>query len=126
MASQFHLKIRWITRALKTITSEHRFLQQISIHIFYWVIEPENVRLAFREEIYQEWMDLDSILVQICQSHTCCVKAELYPNLMEIQGHHGMRMHTNPMDEYINDLLPEMKKRGLIVVVHHKNIKPIS
>ena len=123
-----HLRIRWITGALKKITSERRVLQQISFHVFFNLDEPEDVRLAVGEEIYQEWMDLDSMLVRICQSHTCHVKAVLsfrrkWRKLMQqspeiVDGYiDNMKGSTEKTHKYINGLLPEMTKGGLIDVV---------
>ena len=58
----------WTAMALKTLTSEHKDFQKVSIHISIHPSpedEPDNIRETIGEKIYKQWMDLDRVLVQL-------------------------------------------------------------
>ena len=97
--------VAWITTALETITSEHKALQQISIHFIYYYEDLNNVSNAVGGSVYhEEWIDLDGALVQFCESRGCRVKA--VPDLSK-GGEY----------KYIEGFLPKMTEQGLIDVV---------
>ena len=92
--------IIWITETLRMLIPSPQILQEISLHISFWDNKRGDIRLAVGEQIYQQWMSLDSLLIQICKSQMC-MEAVLY----------GQR---NPV--YINHLLPKMMEGGFINV----------
>ena len=99
--------VEWITVALQTITPKHRDLHQISIYVPYSLIligSDDNARLAFGEEVFGQWLDLDRLLVQLresCSLHPRVVCAEL-------------TWETRGLRDCIECLLPETAKRGMI------------
>lgn len=100
--------ITWITTALKTITSEHTALQWISIHFLFIQSEQLSDVGEFEgDEVYRQWMDLDSILVHLWELRACRTKAVL-------DGKSGGETTYG----YIEGVLPEMTKRGLIDLVY--------
>ena len=109
MVFRFKTDIAWITAALNTVAHEHSLLRQISISFPFYADRPTNVRLDFGEETYQEWMDLDNILAQLCESRACRINA-VYD---QITG-------GKPMCKYIEGLLPRVVERGLIDAIHFR------
>jgi len=95
--------------ALQTITPEHRDLQQITIRIPYRhgppARVPENLREAAEEDGYRQWMDLDSLLVQLSESRAIRTKVM-----------HGVRNSGRNLEmcEHIESLLPGIAERGTI------------
>lgn len=101
--------IMWIISALRTITSEHEDLQQISIHIPYYpsyIADPANIRGIVGEEVYRQWMDLDHLVVQFWESRT------IRPKIMHLAAEKGL------MVACIGVLLPEITKRGISELVN--------
>lgn len=82
--------VTWVVWALRTITSEHKALQQISIHVVFPLDELNDIRLAVNEDIYQHWKGLDSILFQICQSGVCRLRTLIYH-----QNEWGVRVYRD-------------------------------
>jgi hypothetical protein len=98
----------WVTRTLRTITPEHRDLQQISIHNTFRYSRrsvPVDAKQLAGEEGYEEWMDLDRALIQLWESRT--VRTRLFN-----AGREGGKMR-----ELRRGLLPEVTKRGIIELV---------
>jgi hypothetical protein len=92
----------WVDMTFKSITAEHRDLQQISIHIPFptVIVEgPADAREFLGEELYGEWMDLDRTLTQLWESRAVCTKL-LY------------KAEDEKSCEIIRGLLPETMKRG--------------
>lgn len=88
--------------ALRTITPAHRDLQQISIHV------PVGARDVLREDICKQWTELDRTLVQLWESRA-----------IRVTGVYDVRREEwKAVYEYIQDLLPEMTKRGGIEMVN--------
>ena len=59
--------------ALQTVTSKHRDLWRISIHVpyDYTLNSPgANVRQGLEEVMYGQWLDLDRLLVQFWKSRS--------------------------------------------------------
>ena len=90
----------WAVLALKTITSKHGDLQQISIFF------PFNARDTIDKYTYNQWMDLDRSLVQLWDSHG--IRVNIVCNVGE-ENREGFW-------EWIGALFPETKKRGIIGV----------
>ena len=112
--------VTWITWALKTITDENKALQLISINVIFPFDKPDDIRLAVEEEIYQQWMDLDSILIQICKSGVCHMRVEICDKIQL-----GRRVYKDggATHKYMDGLLPKMMKGGLVDVVNVKNLR---
>jgi len=91
--------VRWITMTLQTVDS--KTLQSITIDPHSAI--PETVE----EEVYQEWQDLDRLLVQFWTSHSIRPKVKYVPRWGE-----GRELRD---DAQI--LLPELTKRGLVDLV---------
>jgi len=87
--------------ALRTITSEHRDLQQISIHV------PSRSTSIRNQETDMQWTDLDRLLVQLWESHA------IYTKIVYSTEEEGRKAACG----YIGGLLPEMTERGIIEVV---------
>jgi len=94
---------------LRTITSKHQDLQQITIHTPYHrcpsTPESENLREAVGEDEYRQWMDLDSLLVQLSESHTIRTKVT-----------HGKENSERKLEmcENMRGLLPKVAESGTI------------
>ena len=86
--------------ALRTITSKHRDLQQISIYV-----PSRSTSTRDQETVSRQWMDLDRLLVQVWESHAIRTKV--------ICG----AAEKKVMCGYIGSLLPEITKRGIIELV---------
>ncbi|KAF9645555.1 hypothetical protein BDM02DRAFT_3120021 [Thelephora ganbajun] len=83
---------------LPTISPRHRDLRQISIHACHDLAIPTvNVRVI--QAINGQWLDLDRLLDQLCESRSIRTKL----------------IHTIPVQKQrIGRRLPEAAKRGII------------
>lgn len=101
------LHVIWVTESLKTITTEHNDLQQISIYIPF-CLDKFFGRLAARASgTHQQWKELDKVLVQLWESRA--IHAKVICNAKE--------RRREDMCEFIEGRLPEMRrKRGIQVV----------
>jgi len=95
--------------ALQTITSKHQDLQQITICIPYrrypLARESGNLGGAAGKVGYRQWADLDSLLVQLSESHAIRTKVT----------HCGESSMTKlEMCEYIGSRFPKLAERGMI------------
>ena len=93
------MNVRWIIRALKTV--ESRSLQHITIHP-----TPGD---AIEEAVYQEWQDLDQLLVQFWITHS--IRPRLVYKVRRFVG--------KDLRDYAAGLLPELTRRGLVDLVEH-------
>ena len=102
--------IAWVTAALQTITTEHRNLRSISIYapFRFTQINPDaNVRETIGGEIFDQWLDLDRLLVQFWESRS------IRPNVVCTKVERG-----NKNTRYcIGCVLPEVTKRGVIDLI---------
>ena len=73
--------IVWVTNSLKTITSRHKDLRDVSIHPDF-VIKPidnrVNLKQTVGEDNFQHWRDLDRTLNQLSELHGVRVKVVYY------------------------------------------------
>ena len=101
----------WIAKTLDTITSRHRSLQRISIHLphIYHQITREDglTERAARMDFGIQWLDLDNILVRFWDSRSIRPKV-VYPLT---------RNYKEEMRNGAGHLLPEVTKRGIIDLV---------
>lgn len=119
VAFQFwDFEVAWIIQVLRTITLEHKVLQEISIHIVPQYGKSGDIKFAVKKCIYPEWADLDDTLLNICQSRACHVKVVV----------HGQKERESQIQKYIKaaqecmvHLLPKVTKEGLISVVYSKH-----
>ena len=95
------LNIRWITAAIRTTTPKHRDLRKISIHVPYSKTSFDTVK---RSANYQEWLDLDRLLVQIWESHSTSLRVICTTQLGQPEGMIGLA----------DCLLPELTRRGRV------------
>jgi len=102
--------IDWITVALKTITPEHRDLQQVMIYVPYHLMPVRvcaDVRQFFGEAACQQWLDLDCLLVQFWESRS--IRPRMIRTTSAGEG--------RDMRGCIGLLTPEATRRGIIDVV---------
>jgi hypothetical protein len=108
--------VQWIITALRTISPEHRDLQQITIWLSYYLTYfgfGGNVRRAVGEVNYGQWLDLDCLLVGLWESYSIRPKAAVSTD--QAEGIEGAR-------DCVGHLLLEMTKRGLIDLVEYQHM----
>ena len=107
---------QWVAMTLRTITRKHRNLQQISLNArwesYIRLIDsgndPTNLRNAIGETLYQGWLELDEVLVQLWESHS--VRSEVvYDACREICGRKAGRR--------VENLLSGAMARGIVHLV---------
>ena len=98
------LGAEWVSMALRTVTPSHRNLQQISLsvpHVPYDttldLANPADVRRAIGEVIYEQWLELDRVLVQLSESHSIRPKVLYYASAGKDEG----------LRSWVGSLLPE-------------------
>ena len=107
--------VTWIITALQTITTGHRDLRQISIHVpnnLPLTDDGGNVGQIVGEVTYREWLDLDDLLVQFWESRSIHPKVILDSTMWVGKGR---------IKYCIGYLLPEITKRGIIDLVRLVN-----
>ena len=96
--------VDWVVAALQTATPKHRGLQQITIRIAYEATMPflgSNVRENMEDHAYEQWLDLDRLLIQLLELFLIRPKVECVAVKV-----------TQEMRDALEWLLPEMAKRG--------------
>jgi hypothetical protein len=89
--------------ALKTLTYKHSDLQKVLIYFMNDLGgEPSNVRQAIGEDIYNQWMDLDRVLVRLWESNAIYIQVTYTTSLWKRTAH-----------ECVSGLLPGLMKRGI-------------
>ena len=65
---------RWLLTTLSTVTRDHRELRQITLAMISFIAigDPRcvSIRVLLGETVYQEWLELDRLLVQLCELHS--------------------------------------------------------
>jgi len=97
------LSVEWITLALQVVTCKHQDLRRISVDVPYHLA---CIRQAIGEEIFEQWSDLDRILVRLWES------LSIRPNVRWTKG----RWEGDRVGDCIGRLLPEMARRGTVTV----------
>ena len=103
--------VRWMTLALQTITPDHRDFRQISIHVpkpYRPIANPPDLRQG---SVYNQWMDLDRLLVQLWESRG------IRPKVL-----YEASENKEAMGEHIGCLFPEITERGIIELADY--VKP--
>ena len=101
----------WIVMALRTITPDHRQLQRVSIVVHNKLYRtsasytnPPHAMHIVGETSYREWLELDRLLAQLCESRSICLEILLIP---------ALSVDTNRVNSIVEGLLPELMTRGL-------------
>lgn len=104
------LRPGWIITTLRTITHDHGELERITLMISSprGLYGHEDAKYAVKEGVYQEWLELDHLLAQLCESHSIRVKV-LYNLRVPVDG--------GEQKSRINVLLPEIMTRGMVDLV---------
>jgi len=100
------LGVGWITTALQTTILKHRELRKILIYIsHYWT---SNAKLIKRSaDDCGQWVDLDRLLVQFCESRSTRPKVVIRATLEGEEGEERVR-------SLAECLLPELTRKGMI------------
>jgi hypothetical protein len=99
------LNVEWITATLQTITPEHRNLRKISIYVPYHLTlfhVGDNVRQTIGEANFEQWLDLNRLLVQFWES------CSIHPNVIRTRPNWEGRDER----DCIGCLLPELMREG--------------
>ena len=96
--------VSWVITALKTITSEHRNLREVTLYIY--VTASTISRRMLGDQVYALWMDLDHVLFQLSESGAVRVRARFYSPRKDKQTR-----------EHVEGLLPEAAKGGITMLV---------
>ena len=100
------LSVGWITTAFQTNILKHRELRKISIYVprFLNFFAVDTIK---KSEEYEEWLDLDRLLVQFLESRSTL------PNAI------CMRWEGANLDmrDFAECFLPELSRRGMIDLV---------
>ena len=101
---------QWAVMALRTVTPNHRDLQQFSLdtpYITYWPhlrdINTASVRGALGETVHAKWLEIDHLLAQLWESHMIRPKV-LYSS--------SPWMNERKSRRFVEILLPEVTARG--------------
>ena len=92
----------WVASSLKTLTTNHRDLSQISIDI------PGGYLVSSQQtmgEVNRQWEELDRALVQLWELNKIHTQA-IYREIREEGAY-----------EHVEKMLPEMTKRGIVELV---------
>ena len=104
------VNVEWITKALQTITPGHLDLRQISIDLPYYPLPIDkslNIKLAIGETVSGQWLDLDCLLVRLCESRSIRLGVVCTTLNEERRG----------MGYLVEGLLPETTRRGVFDLV---------
>jgi hypothetical protein len=97
---------KWVVKALRTVTPNHRHLQQISLYAHSLCFRHTEGAGGYgvRESLYGQWLELDHLLVQLWESHSIRLKI----SYSALQGREGEVARSR-----MSDLLPEVTSRGI-------------
>ena len=98
--------VKWVAVGLRTITSAHKDLREVSIIIPFLATPIDRY---FGEGTYRQWTDLDRVLIQLWQSYS--VRTKL------VYAARGGPEAGERVCEFIRNLLPETMKGGAIDLV---------
>ena len=103
----------WVIKTLRTVTHNHRELKQITLEIISGAGitgYEHDIGRAVGENTYQEWLELDRLLVQLCELHPIRLKVLYHPYKGTNENRERRRMKI---------LLPEMMTRRMVDLVGH-------
>ena len=99
-----------VVTTLRTIPHNHRGLRQITLALDSGIGlgDQPDVRFAVGETAYQEWLELDRLLVQLCESRS-----------IRLEVRHNLHMDADGSKERsrMKILLPEVMTRGMVNLV---------
>jgi len=95
--------VQWVLTALRTITTDHQNLQEVSLLASCILCEPER---AIGEAAHKQWSEFDHILARLLELHSIRLQIHFF-------GHPG---RTNRC--CANSLLPEASKKGMVDLVN--------
>jgi hypothetical protein len=104
--------VEWIAMAFQTITPKHQDVQQISIHIPYYLAidgADANIRGTIGEADYRQWLNLDRLLVRFWKSRL------IQPKVIWITETGGDRN----IRDCLECLLPEVTGGGMVGLIEH-------
>ena len=62
---------RWLINTLRTVTRDHKELEEITLDMRWeYDSDQEGIMDAVGEAGYQEWLEVDHLLIQLCESHS--------------------------------------------------------
>ena len=93
--------VLWAGSILKTLTSEHKDLRRISIHII--VYNSFYDQRALGAEVRNLWADLDRTLTQLWESNAAATRVTYATQKEKVEAR-----------KVVEQLLPEMPGRGIV------------
>ena len=108
--------VLWVTMALKTITSRHRDLREVTFYITIatnsaFVNKSDNARQIIGDQTYALWMDLDRLLVQLSELGAIRVRVRCWSSGGNKQMH-----------KYFKSLLPEVARGGSSRLLDYRDL----
>lgn len=104
----------WIIHTLKTITPEHRALQVISIYVDPYhdtsPDDPIDPKEAIGEENYEQWTDLDGLLVQLWELYAIRTKLIVEAKVGRVY-------------KLVTGLLPHIAERRIVEPVTYADVE---
>ena len=98
------LRVEWIATALRTITPKHQTLRRIFIDIPPGYGVGASIRQTLGETNYEQWLDLDRLLIQLWES-----------NLIRPEVRYSCVLQDEKeVIDGVSDLLPEVTKKGIV------------
>jgi len=94
----------WAGSTLKTLTPNHKDLWRISIHMV--IREHANLQQIFGIDICDSWADLDHTLIQLWESNAVTTRVTYATG--------GDKTEAR---KFVEQLLPEMTRRGIVELV---------
>jgi hypothetical protein len=106
----FGLRPRLLITTLRTVTRDHRELEQISLAVISarGLYDQSDVRSGVGEVAYQQWLELDRIMTRLNESHPVRLKINCNKPLDPDGSKERNRMEV---------LLPEAMARGIVDIV---------
>jgi hypothetical protein len=102
----YYLDDSWICLTLQTLTSEHRDLCQISIHVPVCDYQPE-----LTQRVYEEWIGIDLTLVRLWELHAVHIRL--------ICVMKWGKQKDFDFERLVEKLLPEGMKREIYELIDH-------
>ena len=105
------LRPGWILETLRTVTRDHKDLEWVTLQAVSGRglnERCEGVKDAIGEAAYREWLELDQVLAELCESHSVQLRVayNLHVDMDGSKERDGMEV-----------LLPEVMARGLADLV---------
>ena len=103
----------WVAMALQTLTTKHTDFRKVTIlmPLIRSSFILSSIRPILGEKFYNQWMDLDRVLIRLWES-----------NAIHVQVTYCAEIGGGWSSEYIESLFPEMKKRGLLEMVYDRDL----